>query len=218
MKMIAVFSLKDRLKHIGHLDLMRAMQRALRRSGLPVSYSQGFNPHILLSFAAPLSVGMEGEREVMEVPLSAPVSPEEFIRRINEALPPLVRSLSARQVEDSHPAPMSQLGAAQFDITPRESAEALLAAVPGFLAQESIPAMRKSKKGMVPVDLRPLIYNLRVQGGRLEALLALHPSGTCKPDLMMQALSEFAGLPEPALYDICRTALLTERFAPLEDA
>ena len=218
MKMIVMFSLKDRLKHIGHLDLMRAMQRALRRSGLPVCYSQGFNPHILLSFAAPLSVGMEGEREVMEVPLSEDVAPDTFIARLNDALPPLVRCLSARQVADDHPAAMAQLGAAQFEITPLESADALLAAVPGFLAQESIPAMRKSKKGMVPVDLRPLIYNLRVKDGHLEALLALHPSGTCKPDLMMQALSSFAGLPTPAPYDIRRTALLTERFSPLEEA
>ena len=67
MKMIVVFSIRDRLKYIGHLDLMRAMQRALRRSGLPVRYSQGFNPHLQISFAAPLSVGMEGLREVMEV-------------------------------------------------------------------------------------------------------------------------------------------------------
>ena len=54
MKMIVVFEKKERLRLIGHLDLMRAMQRALRRSDLPLRYSQGFNPHILLNFAAPL--------------------------------------------------------------------------------------------------------------------------------------------------------------------
>ena len=145
------------------------------------------------------------------------MTPENFVARLNAALPPLVRCLSARQVADDHPAAMAQLGAAQFEIMPRESAKQLLAAVPGFLALESIPSMRKSKKGMVPVDLRPLIYNLRVREGRIEALLALHPSGTCKPDLMMRALSEHAGLPAPAAYDIRRTALLTERFVPLED-
>ena len=66
MKMIVVFEKTPRLRMIGHLDLMRAMQRALRRSDLPLRYSQGFNPHILLSFAAPLSLGMAGKREVME--------------------------------------------------------------------------------------------------------------------------------------------------------
>ena len=77
MKMIVVFSIRDRLKYIGHLDLMRAMQRALRRSGLPVRYSQGFNPHLQISFAAPLSVGMEGLREVMEVPYDGDIKPDD---------------------------------------------------------------------------------------------------------------------------------------------
>ena len=55
--MMVVFEKGKTLRYIGHLDLMRAMQRALRRSGLPIRYSNGFNPHIRLSFAAPLSVG-----------------------------------------------------------------------------------------------------------------------------------------------------------------
>ena len=62
--MLAVFCKGERLRHIGHLDLMRAMQRALRRSELPVSYSKGFNPHILLTFASALSTGAWGKREI----------------------------------------------------------------------------------------------------------------------------------------------------------
>ena len=67
--MMVVFEEGEALRHIGHLDLMRTMQRALRRSNLPIKYSNGFNPHIRLSFAAPLSVGVIGLRELMEVPL-----------------------------------------------------------------------------------------------------------------------------------------------------
>ena len=67
MKMIVVFEKTPRLRHIGHLDLMRAMQRALRRSDLPLKYSQGFNPHILLTFASPLSVGFSGEVSITAV-------------------------------------------------------------------------------------------------------------------------------------------------------
>ena len=78
MKMLVVFQKTAWLRHVGHLDLMRAMQRALRRSGVPIAFSKGFNPHLLLTFAAPLSVGMAGEREVMEVPLSGEISEEEF--------------------------------------------------------------------------------------------------------------------------------------------
>ena len=108
MKMIVVFEKGARLRHIGHLDLMRAMQRALRRSDLPLRYSQGFNPHILLNFAAPLSVGMPGKREIMEVPLEREVSAEEFLQKLTAALPPDLPCLSARPVDDRHPAPMAQ--------------------------------------------------------------------------------------------------------------
>ena len=67
MKAWITFEKKPRLRHIGHLDLMRAMQRALRKSDLPICFSKGFNPHLQLTFAAPLSVGMYGLHEVMEV-------------------------------------------------------------------------------------------------------------------------------------------------------
>ena len=83
MKMIVVFEKAPRLRHIGHLDLMRAMQRALRRSNLPLRYSQGFNPHILLNFAAPLSVGMPGEREVMEVPIEGEMDAALFKEKLS---------------------------------------------------------------------------------------------------------------------------------------
>ena len=218
MKMIIVFSLRDRLKYIGHLDLMRAMQRALRRGGLPVRYSQGFNPHILLSFAAPLSVGTEGLREVMEVPYEGRISPNEFIEKLNAALPPLIRCISARSVDDSHPAPMAMLEAAGFEIRPLEEEEAFFAALPGLLAQEKIMALRKSKKGMVETDLRPLIYNAFVKDGAVKALLALSTTGTCKPDLFIKALSDKAGYEEPPACRVTREALYTAYFVPLEEA
>lgn len=60
--MMAVFEKGERLRHIGHLDIQRAVQRALRRSMLPVAYSNGFNPHILLTFASALSTGYAGRR------------------------------------------------------------------------------------------------------------------------------------------------------------
>lgn len=218
MKMLCVFSINDRLKFIGHLDLMRAMQRALRRSGLPLRYSQGFNPHILLSFAAPLSVGMEGAREIMEVPLEGNVDPEAFIAQLNEALPPLIRCHSARVVDDSHPAPMSQLGAALFEITPTEQAELLGQALGELLKQDSIPAMRKSKKGMVQTDLRPLIFNAFEKDGSIKALLALSTTGTCKPDLFIKALCDKAGLDTQVPCRVRREALYTPQFVPLENA
>ncbi len=217
MKMWVCFEKGDRLRHVGHLDLMRAMQRALRRSALPVRYSQGFNPHILLTFAAPLSVGMEGRREVMEVQLDRPVPCGDFLEILNAALPGDLRCLHCRPVDDGHPAPMALLAAAEYEITPLEPCGGLLEAVPGFLKRQTIPALRKTKTGERPCDLRPWIYNLLVRGEGLRAVLALRESGTCKPDLLLSSLAGHAGVPVPRCR-ITRTRLYTEGFAPLEDA
>ena len=114
MKAWITFEKKPRLRHIGHLDLMRAMQRALRKSDLPICFSKGFNPHLQLTFAAPLSVGMYGLREVMEVPLEGDVTAEEVMDKLSRALPPELPCVSVRMVDDKHPAPMALLRAADF--------------------------------------------------------------------------------------------------------
>lgn len=197
MKMIVVFEKAPRLRHIGHLDLMRAMQRALRRSGLPLRYSQGFNPHILLNFAAPLSVGMPGKREIMEVPLDKDVKPEDFIQKLSAALPPDLPCLSAHSVDDRHPAPMAQLAAALYEAEFDELPENFRNTVESFLSQNEIPAIRKTKSGMKPCDIRPMIYGLNVNGNKLQMLLALCEKATCKPDLLLSSLFAFANLDRP---------------------
>ena len=67
MRMIVAFNKTEQVRHVGHLDMQRAMQRALRRSDLPIRYSNGFNPHALMSFAMPLPVGVGGDEELFEV-------------------------------------------------------------------------------------------------------------------------------------------------------
>ena len=206
MKMLVVFEKGDRLRHIGHLDLLRTMQRALRRSDLPLQYSQGFNPHILLNFAAPLSVGMPGSREIMEVPVNKDIPAKQFAEQLKKALPPDLKCISARAVDDRHPAPMALLKAAIYEIS-LENGEALLNAVPDFLKQKEIPAIRKTKSGEKSCDLRPMIYELKVEDGKLMAMLALCEAATCKPDLLLTALSSFAGVEKPRAYIIRRQLL-----------
>lgn len=217
MRMLVVFRKIGAMRFIGHLDLQRAMQRALRRSGLPAAYSQGFSPHLMLSFAAPLSVGVTGEREIMEVPLQGDVGEEPFLRQLNAALPEGLRALRARLLPDEHPAAMARLFAAQYTIKPQEGTGALLGAVPGFMKRDSIPYLRRTKSGEKMGDLRPLIYNLIARDGCLLAALAQRESGTAKPDALIQALADYAGIAAPRCL-VTRTALLDERFVPLEDA
>lgn len=219
--MMAVFEKSQRLRHIGHLDIMRAMQRALRRSGLPVSYSQGFNPHILLTFASPLSVGAVGKRELMDVTLDEEVAPDAFLAAMNKALPPEMPLLSARVLADKHPALMAMVRAARYDIQlcSADAAARCEAALPGFLAQESIMAMRKTKSGEKETDIRPLIHALTCSDGHLRATLALTESVSCKPDMLVGALCAFADCETPRVM-VVREGLLGEdsqgRLAPLE--
>ncbi len=197
--MMAVFEKSKRLRHVGHLDIMRSMQRALRRSGLPVSYSNGFNPHILLTFASPLSVGAIGKRELMEVTLYEDVTPEAFLTAMNQALPPEMQLSEAKVLEDKHPALMAMVKAARYDILPddQEAAEHWSVCLTDYLAQESIMTMRKTKSGMKETDIRPLIHELSCQDGHLHAVLALTETVTCKPDMLLSTLCDFASCPVP---------------------
>lgn len=217
MKMLVVFEKKERLRHVGHLDLMRAMQRALRRSGVPVAFSQGFNPHLLVTFAAPLSVGMPGRREVMEVPLSAEISEEDFKEKLRAALPPELPCLAVRAVDDRHPAPMALLYAAGYQVTLKEHAEEILAAIPALLARDSVMMLKKTKSGEKMADIRPMIYDLKpLAADGFDCLLALREAAACKPELLMDALTAEAGLAERPRYLCTRTQLLGEGFVPLE--
>ncbi|MBQ9300820.1 MAG: DUF2344 domain-containing protein [Clostridia bacterium] len=215
--MLVVFEKTERLRHVGHLDLMRAMQRALRRSGVPIAFSKGFNPHLLLTFAAPLSVGMSGLREVMEVPLSEAISESEFKEKLRAALPPELPCVAVRAVDDRHPAPMAQLYAASYKMSVKENAEALISAIPSFLEKDSVMALRKTKSGEKLTDIRPMIYDLKALDGETVACtLALCEAATCKPELLLDALAKEAGLEARPRVICARTQLYGRDFVPLE--
>lgn len=198
--MMAVFEKCERLRHIGHLDIMRAMQRALRRSGLPVAYSNGFNPHIQLAFASALSVGAVGKHEIMDVVLREDVTPEAFLAAMNKALPPDMQLMSAKVMEDRAPSLMSSVQGAEYTITlpdGGEDAQKLIAGVDAFMAQEDIQAERKTKSGVKTVNIRPLIYALSGAENQLHATVALTEGASCKVDMLLGALSAFVGCETP---------------------
>lgn len=222
MRMMAVFEKSERLRHIGHLDIQRAVQRALRRSGLPVSYSKGFNPHILLTFASALSTGAAGRREIMEVQLDREVSPEEFLEAMRTAMPPDMQLSAAKVLDERHIALMAQVAAADYTLTLDDGAAAAVIAekLEAFLAQESIMAMRKTKSGMKETDIRPLIHDLSVQDGAIHAVMTLTERLACKPGMLLDALAAFCGMEEAPRALVVRNRLLgmTEsgELAPLE--
>ncbi len=214
MRMLATFEKSARLRHIGHLDIMRAMQRALRRSGLPVSYSKGFNPHILLTFASALSVGAAGTCEILETQLDEAVTPEAFLAAMNAALPPEMQLTGARPLPEGRPASMAMVQAAAYDIRVEDpaAAERLREALPGFLGQSEIITDRKTKSGVKPCDIRPLLLDVAMEGDVIRALLTLTETLSCKPAMLMTALCAFAGIEVP------RTLVTRTRLFGRDDA
>lgn len=198
MRMMVVFEKGAALRYIGHLDLMRTVQRALRRSNLPVKYSNGFNPHIRLSFAAPLSVGVIGLRELMEVPVEDGLTENEFVSRMNAVLPSCLQICFCRSVPDEFPALMSLVAGADYRITFAKTEEGHKAAqrFHDFMALQSYVAQRRTKSGENPCDIRPFVIAGDCAEAENEYVIELRTiatqAGMLKPSLWFDSLREFA--------------------------
>lgn len=214
MRALFEFGKKPRLRFVSHLDLQRFMQMALRRTQLPVAYSQGFNPHPQMSFASALAMGWTSQAEILDVKLSHDVETEFAKSQMSAALPPDLPLGRVRLVEDGHPKLMARLSMADYAITLHGPEGAALAAqAPIFLARESVVALRKTKSGEKPTDIRTMCISLEPKqtedGACLFARLMLTEQATLKPDLLLSVLGEWAGVEaEHARPQIHRTALL----------
>ena len=107
MRALIRFGKQPRLRFISHLDLQRFFQRAVNRTGLPIAYTQGFNPHPIMSFGSALALGWTSEYEVIDIKLSAPMGRKRTEDAVRAALPEDLPVLEVRMVEDKHPAPMA---------------------------------------------------------------------------------------------------------------
>ena len=213
MRMLIQFKKDDIVRHLGLLDLQRTMQRALRRSGLPVRYSNGFNPHMVMSFASALSSGIPGDAELLDVSLCEETTEEACLAAMNRVLPPSLSVSRVRIVEDTFPKVGAALRQAQYRIALRgENGLAMADRLDDFLAQEEIMALRKSKKAETMVNIRPMIHELTICSKAekevvLNARVSFVEAATLKPELLLQAWSAFAGVEVPQ-HAIRRTALL----------
>ncbi len=214
--MIVVFEKSLVVRHIGHLDLMRAMQRALRRSGLPLQYSNGFNPHIQLTFALPLSVGIVGLRELMDVPIAGEYDPQGFVQALNKALPGAIRVLGARVVADDFPALMARASGSVYriELGNGEAEDRVAAAAIRFMEDDSCQAMRKTKSGEKMTDIRPFVKELTAEhtanGYTLHCTILNIKEGSLKPAVLMGALFTLTET-EPTYYMAYREKILANR-------
>lgn len=210
MRAMIRFGKQPRLRFISHLDLQRFFQRALNRTGLPIAFSQGFNPHPLLSFGSALALGWTSEYEIIDVKLAVPMGRKRTEDAMRAALPIDLPVLEVKLVDDKHPAPMAMVCASDYEIElSGENAEATLSAIETFLAKDSVMAMRKTKSGEKEVDIRPWAFEIvRTEKG-MNVRLKATEKDTLKPDLLVRTLAEIAGVEAPEA-KIHRKCLLGE--------
>ena len=215
MKIIAAFEKTKEISYTSHLDVQRTLQRAFRRANLPLAFSKGFNPHPKLSFATALATGYTSAGEWLDVELDGDVSPEEFMTRVNAALPDGMRFHSAFVADDSIDTLSKMLVAADYLITlyPDEpfDFELLDAAVKSILASDEVIVEKKTKSGVKPANIRPEILEAEaVSVSDRIAVVAvrgtLNAAGGLRAETFARAL--FERLNRSGRFTAHRTALL----------
>lgn len=190
-----VFSKTGRAKYISHLDLVRTMTRVVRRAGIPLWYTEGFNRHPYLTFAAPLSLGCEGLRETMDIRLEEDMDGDELVARLNAAFPEGLQAVSAAPAV----AKPGELALADYCIT----FSCLPDAVKALLSQpEILVEKRNKKKELKTIDIRPHFADAAVTAaGESARMLVTLPCGntTVNPSLFLTALNAATGAQHTAV-------------------
>jgi radical SAM-linked protein len=154
------FARGEAVKFISHLDLMRLWQRALRRAGMPLAYSEGFNPHPRLSLAAPLPLGVTSEAELMDVQVHKWVSPHFFTSALSEQLPAGIEIRQVYPISLTLPSLQSQVRFAEYQVEVETKEKDIEAKLASLLALKKLPWQHQRDTGPKSYDLRALIDDL----------------------------------------------------------
>lgn len=186
------------LRFVAHLEMVRLMERVFRRMHLPLRYTEGFNPHPRISFASPLSVGVESVAELLDVELTRKMPVEEVLSRSLEALPKGLCFETAKYVEDKRSL-MSLVAWAEYQVHVDCFIEAwrMRELIGQVMAMESLMAVKKGgKSDGKTVDIRPQIAEIELldspEGATLRMILANGSGGSLKPELLVEMLAGLA--------------------------
>lgn len=155
------------VKFISHLDLMRTIQKNIRRAGLPMEYSKGFNPHMAMSIAQPLAVGVYSEGEYMDIVLVEEVDEKEIVDRLNAVSSSGIKFKEATKIpyvegEKKVPQGMALIDAARYTAkVPYENVETIEEELNELLTHDEWRTIKKSKKGEKEVDLKTMIREFK---------------------------------------------------------
>lgn len=187
------------LRFIGHLDVMRYFQKVMRRAEIPIAFTGGYSPHMIMSFASPLGIGLESDGEYLDIELAHPIESGKAVRMMNAAGTEGIEVLSLRKIaEEKKMTGMTILAAADYLVTPVSKAldqnPDSIYPLPAdwqekfstFMAQDKIRVIKQTKRSEREVDLRPLIYEWEFRDGSIFMKLAAGSTENLKPDLVTE--------------------------------
>ena len=200
MKVRIKFSKEGPVKFIGHLDVMRYFQKAIRRAEIDIAYSSGFSPHQIMSFAAPLSVGHTSSGEYFDVELNSLDSIEALTARLNEVMVDGIRILDAKILDEKEKNAMASVAAADYLVSfsdrlilPPDWKDKLDA----FYRQDQIAVTKKTKKGEKELDLKAGIYQLEIRDSSVYMLLDAGSGSNLKPGFVLETFFETLNITLP---------------------
>lgn len=208
MKIRIKFSKEGNMRFIGHLDVMRYFQKAMRRADIDIAYSGGFSPHQIMSFALPLSVGITSEGEYLDIEAHSTRSTKDSLAALNAVMAEGFAVQDYRRLADDAKTAMSIVSCASYRLTFRRGYEcplplqALREGLHAFYeVPDEIPVTKKTKKSEKIIDLKQLVYDFQVSDGNgTDALpeiyvkLSAGSKENLKPELVMEQFYRFLGL------------------------
>ncbi len=227
MKVRIKFAKYGPVKFVGHLDTMHFFQKAVRRADIDIKYSEGFSPHQIMSFAAPLGVGIESFGEYMDIEVNSMTSPEELRDSLNREMVEGMEVVSVHILPDKAKNAMASVAAASYQIHCKKGGfgvDDLAKTAEVFFAQETIPYTKETKKSVIELDLKQGIYafcasEAKVEINSMSAVAAVlakgisqsqlktipcicmtvnaSSSGNVKPSVVLKEFCTFAGVDIP---------------------
>ena len=215
------------MKFIGHLDIMRYFQKAIRRADIDIAYSEGFSPHMIMSFAAPLGVGLTSEGEYVDLQVNSCESSKAAVDALNRVMVEGMEVVSFKRLPETVKNAMASVAAADYFVKFRDgyAPEGWETQFEKFLALDTMVITKKTKRSEAEVDLKPMLYECRIENGGIFMQVACGSVNNLKPELVMEAFEKFGGISlEPFALEVCRMEVYADlgdeehrKLVPLEE-
>ena len=201
------YSKEEELKYLSHLDIVRTIERAVRRSAIPISYTAGYNPRQQIAFGTPSNVGVTSGSEYLDIFLDRWTNPDIVRMELARTFPPGLKILDAKAFAPQGESLSSLINTAEYLVEiegGKLEIDNLKLRIKEFFAQKEAKLIRKREKGDREIDIRPLVYRIELCSSNLltldpkphSAILKLFVSvgnrGTVKPEELIRYLGNFA--------------------------